>query len=294
MQANTPSILFLMPYFGQWPFWMPLFLKSCEHNPDINWLLIGDCGEPDGLPANVQYRYSSFSDYCEQVSERLGLDFRPDNPYKLCDLRPAYGFIHQEELQGYDFWAFGDLDLVYGDLRAYFTNEKLNKYDFFSTHARRVAGHLCIVRNNDLFRTLFWRIPTFCERIQDKKHHALDEGGFSRLFLKKKNLPKPLFNLVGWFNPLRRAAEFKEAFSTPNGCIAWTDGSFNFPQRWFWKHGHLSNDKDRERSFPYFHFAEWKRSDWQGMVEPESERVAEWVAAGQWMIDRNGIHSVST
>lgn len=292
MQASAPSILFLMPYFGQWPFWMPLFLRSCEYNPDINWLLISDCGEPERLPANVQYRHSSFVDYCEQVSERLGLEFRPDNPYKLCDLRPAYGFIHQEDTQGYDFWAFGDLDLVYGDLRAYFTNEKLNKYDFFSTHARRVAGHLCIVRNNDLFKTLFWRIPTFHERIQDKKHHALDEGGFSRLFLKRKNFPKPLFNLVGWFNPLRRAAEFKEAYSTPNGKIAWIDGSYDFPDHWVWDNGRLSNSRMMGRGFPYFHFLIWKERFKNSPKLTEASYIYGLAREKRWKMDSQGFHRI--
>lgn len=287
---KRPSILFLMPYFGQWPFWMPLFLKSCELNPDINWLLIGDCGAPEGLPSNVEYRSSSFDEYCHWVSSRLGWEFRPESAYKLCDLRPAYGFIHEVDIEGYDYWAFGDLDLFYGDLRSYFTDAKLTRLSFFSTHERRVAGHLCLIRNSREFRELFRLIPRFRERVQDQRHHALDEGAFSRLFLWRKNFPKPLFKLVGRFNPLRRKAEFQEAFSTPNGCIPWTDGSFNFPERWFWKQGRLSNDKDHGRHFPYFHFAEWKRADWKDIDLPAPKQIAEYAASGEWTIDRTGIH----
>ena len=290
MQATAPSILFLIPYFGQWPFWMPLFLKSCEHNPDINWLLIGDCGEPDGLPANVRYRYSSFADYCDLVSERLGLSFHPTNPYKLCDLKPAYGFIHQEDIQGYDFWGFGDLDLIYGDLRAYFTAEKLKRYDFFSTHERRVSGHLCVMRNNEHFRTLFWRIPDFHKRIEDHQHHALDEGGFTRLFLWRKNFPKPLFKFVGLFNPLRRVAEFREAFSTPYAKVAWIDGGYDFPQRWYWSAGHLTNDTSQTREFPYFHFVVWK-SLWKHGKTGDAAHIARLASDECWSVDSEGFHS---
>ena len=62
-------------------------------------------------------------------------------PYKLCDYKPAYGEIFAPELSGYDFWGYGDMDLVFGDLRAYFTEDKLRKYDKFyacpSTATRR-------------------------------------------------------------------------------------------------------------------------------------------------------------
>lgn len=294
MPELNPSILILIPYFGKWPFWMPLFLKSCEYNPDVNWFLIGDCGEPDELPSNVSYEYSSFSDYCERVSSCLELDFYPDNAYKLCDLKPAYGFIHKEELQGYDFWGFGDLDLIYGNLRDYFTAEKLSKYDLFSTHERRVSGHLCLMRNNERFRNLFRQIPAFHERIQDKQHHALDEGGFSRLFLKRKNFPKPLFNLVGLFNPLRRAAEFKEAYSTPNGRVPWIDGSKDFPDYWVWEDGRLTNSKMMGAKFPYFHFLGWKSGFAISPELTEQSHIAALASAGKWKVDKQGFHHLDS
>lgn len=293
MQDKISRILLLMPYFGKWPFWMPLFLKSCEYNPDIDWLLIGDCGEPEGLPPNVKYKACTFSEYCEYASSRLGLEFRPDHPYKICDLRPAFGLIHQDETEGYEFWGFGDLDLVYGDLRAYFSEEKLNRFDFFSNHARRVSGHLCLIRNTEKLRTLFWNIPDFERRIQDKKHHALDEGGFSRLFIKRKNFPKPLFNLVGWFNPLRRAAQFKEAFSTPNGKIAWLDGTHEFPEHWVWDRGDLSNTKMLGATFPYFHFLIWKTTFRDDPELTSDSYIRALAQEGKWKIDSQGFHRLT-
>lgn len=287
MPVNAPSILFLIPYFGQWPFWMPLFLKSCELNPSIDWLLVGDCGEPENLPLNVRYRYSSFADYCDHVSARLNLDFHPENPYKLCDLKPAFGFIHQEDIVGYDFWAFSDLDLIYGDLRAYFTVEKLARYDFFSTHERRVSGHLCLLRNNELYTTLFWKIPDFKRRIQDAQHYALDEGGFSRLFLRHKNLPRPLFLLLNRLNPLRRAAEFREAFSTPNAKVPWVDGSLSFPREWYWQAGRLTNDRCPERAFPYFHFVVWKNV-WK--KDGNASNISTLANSACWKMDVEGVH----
>ncbi|MGE6473405.1 DUF6625 family protein [Serratia proteamaculans] len=290
MIKSCPRILFVIPYFGRWPFWMPFFLESCRRNPDIDWLLFSDCGTPKNLPTNVTIERISFADYCALVSKRLNIQFSPTAAYKLCDIKPALGYIHADRLEGYDFWAFGDIDLVYGDLRHYFTADRLARYDLFSTHERRVAGHLCLMRNIPHTRELFMLIKNWQTRFTDHEHHALDEGAFSRIFLWRKNFPKPLFNLVGKFNPWRRRSEFTEAFSTPGGVIKWHDGSDLFPRQWYWKDGRLTNDRDGGRSFPYFHFVCWKRNEWSRLSEPDSEYVENLAGESSWIIDAAGFH----
>ncbi|RRV17531.1 DUF6625 family protein [Pseudomonas saudiphocaensis] len=292
MTSTPPSIIFIIPYFGRWPFWMPFFIESCRANSDINWLLISDCELLLDLPRNVEQRQVSFFEYCLWVSQRLGINFKPENPYKLCDLKPAYGYLHEADIKGYDYWGFSDLDLVYGDLRSYFSTDRLLRYKFFSTHERRVSGHLCLVRNEPGLRELFWRIRNFRERAQDGKNHALDEGGFTRLFLWKKNLPSPLFRLVGAFNPNRRLAEFKEAFSTPNASRPWTDGSMDFPDCWYWDRGHLSNCKDVGVEFPYLHFMGWKKNAWKKAPNVCAQSMQEIAASQRWRIDYAGFHEL--
>ncbi|MBS7662258.1 hypothetical protein I0D00_09955 [Pseudomonas lalucatii] len=283
-----PSICFVIPYFGRWPFWMPFFLESCRRNPDVDWLLFSDCGVPADLPENVRVESISYADYCALVAQRLNIPFAPENAYKLCDIKPALGFIHADRLAGYDFWAFGDIDLVFGRLRDYFTAERLARRDLFSTHERRVSGHLCLMRNTQRMREAFMRMPHWQARFCDQQHHALDEGAFSRIFLWRKNFPRPLFKLVGLFNPWRRRSEFREAFSTPSGCIPWTDGGFVFPTRWFWHEGRLSNDLDSGREFPYFHFVVWKRDAWPALELPSAEAVERLAREPVWQISAQG------
>jgi hypothetical protein len=224
------------------------------------------------------------------VSQRLNIDFAPTQAYKLCDIRPAFGLIHADRLEGYDFWGFGDIDLVYGDLRRYFTADRLAAYDLYSTHERRVAGHLCLIRNTERKRQLFRKIKDWEARFTDQKHHALDEGAFSRIFLWRKNFPEPLFKLVGKFNPWRRRSEFTEAFSTPGGCIKWHDGTDNFPHTWYWRNGQVSNDRDGDRLFPYFHFVCWKRNEWSQLPEPDPAEIRRLAAEPAWIIDETGFH----
>jgi len=175
-----------------------------------------------------------FPDYCARVTQKLGIAFAPESPYKLCDLKPAYGVLHEEDIVGYNFWGFGDIDLVYGSLRAYFTEARLARYDFFSTHERRVSGHLCLIRNTPRWHRLYEAVPDWAVRLSSPRHEAFDEGAFTRLFIKHKNWPRPLRRLADRCNGLRRRAEFVEAFSTPNGAIPWLDGREVYPSAWYW------------------------------------------------------------
>lgn len=289
---RDPKILFLIPYFGRWPFWMPFFLRSCAANPDIDWLFFTDCGVPPDAPDNVHFEACSFADYCRQVSVRLGIDFRPQSPYKLCDLKPALGEVHAEHLAGYDFWGFSDIDLIYGDLRAYFSAERLARVDLLSTHARRISGHLCLLRNSVRMRQAFMSVPNWRTLLADNAHSAFDEGAFSRLFIRHKGWPAPLRRLVDACNPWRRRSEFVEAFSTPNGRVAWHDGSLRFPERWIWRSGRLYNDRDAERTFPYFHFIGWKCDAWPAHDEATLRGDSGLPAQSAWSVTAQGFQEV--
>ena len=86
---------------------------------------------------------------------QANFDFRIalDRPYKLCDFRPAYGEMFQEYLKDYDFWGHCDIDLMWGNLRKFFTDGILNSYDRIYS-----AGHCSLYRNtpdvNSWYRTL--------------------------------------------------------------------------------------------------------------------------------------------
>ncbi len=288
--GDLPTIAILMPYFGKWPFWIELFIESCRKNPTIDWYFLSDCGKLDSFPENIKYQEMSFQEYNALVSSRLSIYFNPDNAYKICDIRPAFGLIHENLIKGYDFWGFGDLDLVYGDLRTLYTSEYLAQYDLYSNHATRVSGHLCLIRNTESMRHMFRKIPNWKEKFSNQSHMAIDERAFSKIFVKHKNLPSQLKGLLSYIYPLSRKSNFIESYTTPNGCIAWRDGSYNFPKRWFWKDGLITNDLDKGSYYPYFHFAVWKKNDWLGDKSSRIENIRSDVT---YEFSSEGIRAVS-
>ena len=114
-------IAIFIPYFGNWPYWIDLYMHSCKKNKDVDFYFFTDCGIPSGFSGidNLHFASVTFFDYCQLVSDRLGIDFHPQDSYKLCDLKPFYGHIHEGILEkgNYSFWGFGDVDLVWGDIR---------------------------------------------------------------------------------------------------------------------------------------------------------------------------------
>lgn len=261
--GGSPSIRFVIPYFGQWPFWFDFFLESCRRNPSIDWLLFTDCSIPVNVPTNVQFISISFADYCSQVSTRLGIDFSPSSAYKLCDIKPALGAVHADVLQGYDFWAFGDIDVVYGNLRRYFNDERLRAKDLFATHHRRISGHLCLLRNTPQMRDAFRLIPNWQRRYGDETHQALDEGAFSRIFIRHKNWPEPLRKFFARFNDWSQRSEFIEAHST---YTLHADGRRVVADTWFYRDGRLTNSEQGDQELPYLHFMVWKNEAWKGVA----------------------------
>lgn len=265
--SKTPSICIVIPYFGQWPFWVNFFLESCRYNPTVNWLIYTDCGMLNQCPPNVEIKSISYSDYCKHVSNKLGINFSPLNPYKLCDIRPTYGLIHENDLINYDFWGFGDIDLIYGNIRNFLTNERLTHKDVFSNHSTRTSGHLCLIRNLPDLKIAFRKMPHWQQKFTTQQHLAIDEKDFSKLFLRHKNSPQIIQAIAKMFDPWLKRAEYMEAYSTPNARIAWIDGSYHFPKKWSWQNGTLTNDINGNLQFMYFHFYGWKKQ-W-----PQQEKI---------------------
>ena len=144
----------------------------------------------------------SFNDYCTLVSKKLGIHFYPTHPYKLCDLKPFYSIIHENEINGYDFWGFADVDLVFGDIRKFYTDELLEKYKILSTHSDRISGHFCLFKNEEAINNKCFQISDWKKKLVDDKNYCLDECDFSYRFFPESKLTLWIFRkickYIGW------------------------------------------------------------------------------------------------
>lgn len=251
------SIAFLCPYFGRWPDWIDYTLLSAAANPTIDWHFFTDCSQPAIEAPNLHFHFSTFQQYKENVSEVLGIDFRQAVPYKLCDLKPFLGKLHAELISNCDFYGIADLDLIWGDLRRWFSAHRL-QYDLISCLSDRICGHCCLFRNTETHRRAYERIPHWQSLLADAKSHTLDESKLSKIYLRHRRYPHWLRKLTGFLDPMQRSAYFEDGYATILTPGPWWNGRMDHPEYWIWRPGSLTNTSDGPREFPYFHFMNWK------------------------------------
>ena len=78
--------LFFLPYFGKFPEYFELFLRSCEINNAYNWIIFTDNNEKYNYPTNVKVIYLSFQEFRTKIkikvisyailNQRMGMFFQ--------------------------------------------------------------------------------------------------------------------------------------------------------------------------------------------------------------------------
>lgn len=142
MSVNKKLCALILPYFGRFNNYFQLFLDSCGENHSYNWLIFTDNNEAYRFPENVQVIKCTLDDVKKIAQQKFGHEVCLNNPYKLCDYKPAYGFLFEEYIGEYEYWGHCDCDLIFGNLDKLLT-PILRGYDKCFA-----AGYLTIYKNN--------------------------------------------------------------------------------------------------------------------------------------------------
>lgn len=177
-------IAFIIPYIGNFNNYFNLWLQSCRNNPTIDWYILTDNKVNYDYPDNVHKIETSMSELRKRFNNALGFNVALERPYKFCDLKPTYGYVFNDIIRDYDFWGYCDVDLIFGNIRKFFTNDLLGNYDMISRWA-----HCTLIRNNDMNNKLFmthlvsspiWGgyLPTYKDAFCSTKSYIFDEVSF--------------------------------------------------------------------------------------------------------------------
>ena len=182
------TICYIVPYFGKLPEYFQLWLDTCAFNNTINWLVITDDATPYKFPKNVVRQLSTFAAIKQKIQHHYNFKISLNQSYKLCDYKMAYGEIFKDELIGYDFWGYCDIDLIWGQIRHFFTDEILNNYDKLG-----MKGHSTIYRNiseiNSIYRLDLKDQLSFRKVFTDEKIYCTDNNFIhSRFVAAGKNV----------------------------------------------------------------------------------------------------------
>lgn len=248
------KIVYIVPYFGKLRSDFALWMESCAKNPTVDWLLYTDDKDnamfhSGKVPANVIVKFVSFEEMFDKIQKCYDFNVELPAPYKLCDYRPAFGEIFHDEIAEYDFWGHCDMDLVFGNVREFLTEDVLEKYD-------RVGrwGHSIFYRNtqenNARYRSKLNGVINYKEVFTDKKNRFFDEIGMLEVY-----------NALGietycglriadihpsWWNFEIFTKDPEERIRNKHRVFAWEDGTLNSYT--------VYNNRVHVNTFMYVHF----------------------------------------
>ena len=183
------------PYFGKLPAMFDLWLKSCGYNKDILFLVFTDDVYNKPLPENVLIKPMSFADLQKLVQSKFDFPISLKTPYKLCDYKPAFGYIFQEYLRDCTYWGHCDMDLVFGDMAKFLPREDCDKISNM--------GHFCLYKNTPEILKAFMLSSgteiTYKNVFSSSTHFGFDEDdnfGINIIFKKQNMSVYPFDNYV--------------------------------------------------------------------------------------------------
>ncbi|MDR3339646.1 MAG: hypothetical protein LBT25_06075 [Candidatus Symbiothrix sp.] len=252
---NKPiSIAFLIYWHGHYPWYFPYFLHSCRYNPTIDFYIFTDIEEKlPHLPPNVRLIPYSLGQFKADASKALGFEVAVESGYKLCDFKPAYGCIFFDWINEYDFWGYCDIDLVFGNIRAFMTEDLLAEYDIISARHDYLTGCFALYRNTPAMRELFKQSKDYQKVFTDTRNFFFDETNFAfKAF--EKGLHYSLINteIESMTHLVRRLQE-------ANGLKAYFEFQIveGFAGNMLWEKGTLVYRKEFEAML--YHFVRFKR-----------------------------------
>lgn len=242
------TILLIIPYFGNWPLWFDAYLLSVGANPTIKWLCPTDCEIPKNHPSNISFLPITLPELNQHVNKVVEAEV-PLNPRKFCDLKPAYGEIFAKQVKGYDFWGISDMDVIWGDIRKFMTEDLLNEYDIISSRKENISGHFNLFRNTEQVNSLYKKLPYYKDLFEVPEFKWTDEVVLSN-YIKT--------------NPDFETMELKVYWPT---ILCNQERGFDSHQeyhldKWLWKDGKMLEVKNGEpiNEVMYLHFINWKRT----------------------------------
>ena len=238
---GRPSIAIVVTYFGKPPMWLPAFLVSCRKNPDVQWFVYTDGEMPGALPSNVTVRHLTIAELVRRTSEVVGTRIEIDGVRKVCDFKPMSGFTFASDLRPFDFWAYSDFDVIWGDIRAFVTEPMLQQYDIVSSRRKRLSGHFTLFRNTPAINKTFLLIPNLAAHMLNPKNLHMDEREFTNSLLDYlQRTPQPSFK-VYWRDEWTMDAASQRMMDDGQTDAVW------------WRDGKMFDPTGRELMYLHFH-----------------------------------------
>ncbi|WP_302512006.1 DUF6625 family protein [uncultured Megasphaera sp.] len=261
--------LLICPYFGKLPSNFQLWLNSCSYNTEVNFLILTDDKALYEFPENVTVDYMEFAQLQNLIKEKFPFVKHNIRPYKLCDYKPAYGYLFSDYVTGYDYWGNCDVDLIYGNLSRFLP---AIPYDKISN-----LGHTTFYRNDEKINLAFMKgnrvFLTYREILASDANFGFDEigdYGIKNIFDKNHYSIYPLEEHVADVSPnsanliLTHYNSKKDSFCQEN-----QDSILSFEKGHIFSWNLIADGEIQKKEYAYVHFQKRKMLDYRTKKDDE-------------------------
>lgn len=256
--------------FGS-PFsWTQEYIDNVQHLQKDGWYWkiltphkFKSKGNVEIIPMNID----SFNDLVEKklgVRPKLFLTAKKIPSVHITDFYVFSGVLFDELLKDADFWGITNMDVVYGRLSTFFTDEVLSNCDIFSDDVNAINGVFSLFRNtpfvNKLYEKLEWKevlSQAPCKGCLGIGAHTLfgsDEYGMTEIMRSLKNKIRfryPIYYPMLSHDRLENHVPNIKLSIKPDGSL-WELLGDVAPPAWIHSRPFIG------REIPYFHFQRTK------------------------------------
>ena len=248
------KIVIIGVYFGILPEYFPLWAKSCEMNPEIDFYVFTD-SVVNTKVKNLFIHNMNLCEFKELVKQKLNMDICLDTPYKCCDYKPAYGVIFEDYIKKYDYWGHCDFDMIFGDLMYFFKKYKLDHYDKFLP-----LGHLSLYKNNKEVNSRYMMPGSYVDYktvFSSNESMAFDEVDGMCSIYKKNGFPFFDSKIFADIDQQHKRFRLSTYYSDKESCKNYVKQIF------YWENGKVfrtfyDGKEEKQDEFIYIHFQKRK------------------------------------
>lgn len=248
---------------GPLPNYFGYYVSSCKRNKTVDYVVINDTIQSSYQDENIQFLKMNLEEFNSFASNILKQGIHLNSAWKINEIKPLFGNIFKDLLTSYDFWGWCDLDIIWGEIRSFLTDDLLNHYDVVTTKVNWSAGHFTLFKNTDLCNNLYTRNKTVISLLNDPVYYAFEESChrwngeiFSFEDLEQRKLPVSMFDII------------KKAELSGELHVHFKDIIREHPQaiNYSYKNGRLT-DLDNGEEFMYYHLITVKKI-WRYYIPP--------------------------
>ena len=261
---------FIITEFGK-PFsWTQQYINNVQHLQKDGWnwkIFTPNKYEAKGNVEVINMRAEQFNNLVKRkldVKPNLFITEQGIPSVHVTDFYIFSGVIFEDYLKGVDFWGITNMDVVYGNLSKYVTDELLSDCMVFSDDVNTINGVFSLFKNIDAINGLFRDIENWamilgqppCPGCLGKGEHKLcgsDEYLMTNLLRENKYIR---FKYPTYY-PMLSHDRLEQHVPTPklarkdNGSLWELFNDINGPE---WEHARPVIGKE----IPYFHFQRTK------------------------------------